>query len=400
MSNTIKTNKATSLVALRFAENANYLTLGASAHFADQLAGKRNGQSYSFVLRDGGVAYDGKQLPATREMSEREVVLTLANKGVCVDTDSIEEVTDLNWDKEVAEPNGKMLANKWVKAALAEDLPKCGTAFFGTGFAPLAKASAHLASSSEEDIFGFVDPQMQAILTSNGQQFMPVGSPSEMYSKGFLGTFQGAKYVAQRFLPQVTIPSLGDGVTLALANSSAAAVADGVITLKLKASGTCSATLPKGTPLMVSGIYVAGIDGDESAVPAAFILTAAVTLNGTTAVDATAVAKEYGSAKNREICKIDGSAVALTDFNSAAVTIPEAGTYFAGILHINGAKELEPLPEIKTSNGQMTKGKMAGVNCFETRFFDGENLKNTTRWDAPLLRGVVDTRGFVYVLVK
>lgn len=46
MPNTTHTNRLTSLVALRFAENSNYLTLGASANFQDQLAGKRNGQSY------------------------------------------------------------------------------------------------------------------------------------------------------------------------------------------------------------------------------------------------------------------------------------------------------------------------------------------------------------------
>lgn len=401
MANDIKTNKLTSLVALRFAENANYLTLGAAAHFSDQLAGKRNGSSYDFVLRDGGLSYDGTTLPnsGSREIKERVVNMTLDNKGVVVETGSIEEVTDLNWDKEVAEPNGKKLANKWVKAAIDSDVPKCVTAFVGSGFTPLAKAGAHLSSQSAEEVFGFVDPQMQAILASNGQQFMPVGAPSTLYANGFLGTFQGVKYTAQRFLKQVVVPSLGS-VTLSTASSSAYSVASGAATIKIAASAASTAVIAAGTPLFIDGIYAAGIDGEETAVPAAFIVKEAVTLNGTTAVTVKIEAKDYATGDTREICKIDGGDIAATDFNNKAVTIPEAGVYFGGILHLNGAKECEELPSIATSNGQTTKGKQAGISCFETRFFDGENMKNVTRWDAPILRGVADTRGFAYVLIK
>lgn len=401
MPNTTHTNRLTSLVALRFAENANYLTLGASANFQDQLAGKRNGQSYEFVLRGTGVTYDGKQLPSSRNFTERKITLSIENKGVTVDTDSIEEVTDLSWDVEVAQPNGKKLSNKWVKAAIATDLPACATAFVGSGFAPLAKASAHLQSISEEDVFGFIDPQMQAILTSNGQQFIPQGAPGDLYSKGFLGTFQGAKYIGQRFIKQVVVPDLG-AVALSTDSSSAASVnaTTGDLEIKIKGSGASTAVLKAGTPLFFDGVYACDTVGDVTAVLAAFILKEDVTLNGTTAVTAKFVNKDITAGGTMEIAKADGSALALTDFNSKSVTIPEAGTYFGGILHLDGAKEMEALPQLSTSNADTTRGTQAGLSVFETRFFDGEVLVNTTRWDAPILRGVVEPRGFAYVLLK
>lgn len=402
MSNTTHTNKLTSIVALRFAENANYLTLGAASHFSDQLVGKRAGQDYEFVLRGTGLSYSGTTITAgqSRNFAERKITMSIANKGVAVDTEAIEEVTDLTWDKEVAEPNGKQLSNDWVSAAIGDDLKKCVTAFVGSGFAPLAKASAHLQSISSEDVYGFIDPQMQAILTSNGQQFVPMGAPSSLYAKGFLGEFQGAKYTAQRFIPQVVVPSLGSGVTLATDTSSAASDSSGVLTIKIKASAACTEVLAAGTPFYIAGINAADTIGCDTSVPAAFILTEAVTLNGTTAVNAKFVSKALSGKGIREVCKAGGSDVALTDFNNKAVTIPEAGTYFGGILHLNGAKNLDALPKLSTGNADTTRGTIAGINMFETRFTNGETLTNTTRWDAPMLRGVVESRGYAYVLLK
>ena len=83
-------------------------------------------------------------------------------------------------------------------------LVKLVTAFIGSGFTPLSQASGHLSSVVTEDLYGFVDPNVEAILTSNGQQFVPVDAP-DMYSKGLLGRFHGAEYRAQRWMPVVNV---------------------------------------------------------------------------------------------------------------------------------------------------------------------------------------------------
>ena len=59
MSNTLKVNSLAELVAIRAAESAPYFTVGSKKWFANQLEDKRNGQTYRFVIRDTGKAYEG-----------------------------------------------------------------------------------------------------------------------------------------------------------------------------------------------------------------------------------------------------------------------------------------------------------------------------------------------------
>ena len=158
MANTFITNKLTDYVALRLGENLGYLTVGARKFFTNQLEGKRNGQTYDFILRGATEAVNRLEIdPATDNLDivEKKISLTLDPWHVAVRTGSIESVTDTDWDKAVAIPQGAKLANGIVRSQIKKDLGSCATAFVGSGFVPLAKASAHLQSISNEKIYGF-----------------------------------------------------------------------------------------------------------------------------------------------------------------------------------------------------------------------------------------------------
>ena len=114
MANTIKTNTLTELIAVRFAETAGYLTNGSKKYFAGQLEGKRNGQTYKFVVRDTGGAVNALAIDTANDkitIVEREVSMTLDPWHVAVNTNAIESVTDLKWDVEIAVPNSQKLVN-------------------------------------------------------------------------------------------------------------------------------------------------------------------------------------------------------------------------------------------------------------------------------------------------
>ena len=79
--NNFGVNSLATLVAIRGAEAAAFLTVGARKYFKDQLVGKRNGQSYRFVIRDTGKVVDGlvtdRSAGDIKNIVEREVTLTL-----------------------------------------------------------------------------------------------------------------------------------------------------------------------------------------------------------------------------------------------------------------------------------------------------------------------------------
>lgn len=148
--------------------------------------------------------------------------------------------------------------NAIVSDAVEKATTKATTAFVGSGFQPLAKAGAYLQSIVSENIYGFCDPQMQAVLAANGQQFVPNGAPGDLYGNGKLGTFQGVDYKAERFLKPVVVDLSGNG--------SVSAYEDGKLTIT-----GLTGTIKKGTPIWVEGVYACDTVGDETNVLYAFI---------------------------------------------------------------------------------------------------------------------------------
>lgn len=408
MANTIRTNSLAELVALRFSEIAGYLKVGAKAYFKGQLEGKRNGQTYRFVITDTGVPQNQLAVSSTAtdmEIHEREVSMSLDPWNICINTNAIESVTDLNWDKEIAIPNSQKLVNAVVRKAVQSDLGKCGVAFVGEGFAPLSKASAYLGDITNEKLYGFISSQIEAILTTNGQQFVPTGAP-EMYKSGLLGTFHGAEYRSQRFFKQVKVSAncvTGlTGATLASSNGYVDG-GTGTATLKLSFSAAASGfTIPKGMPIWVEGVYATDLVGDVTECLHAFVVTADVSVaSSATTASVVVRAVHLNSATGSREVATDGNAdLSATDFNSANVSIPAAGNYFGGIIRAEGAMEFETLEKLDAEGAEYEKGSVDGVNIHKNKLVDLATMVNKTRFDIVSMAGIVEPRAVAYILVK
>lgn len=398
MPNTIKTNSLTELVAIRAAESAAYLTVGSKKYFKDQLVGKRNGQTYKFVIRDTGEAVNALAADVNNDkitITEREVSYTLDPWHVLIETNAIEAVTDVNWDPEIAQPNGQKLANAVVNKVLNSDIGKAGTAFIGSGFAPLSRASAHLNSITSEELFGFCDPNVEAILTSNGQQFVPVDAP-DMYSKGLLGKFHGVEYRAQRFFPSVVIStgSEFDGGAVTVTSYTAGTSYD---TMVIGAT-TLTSSIKRGTPLFLEGVYACDTVGDPTANEHAFIVLEDATASSNAIT--LKVAHIDLSNSTRDIAKADGSDWTAATLAGLKVAVPEDGKYFMGLVRANGAMEFETLDKLDAAGADYEKQSVEGLNVHQNRLVDLESMTNYTRWDIVSLAGIVDGRAVAAFYVK
>lgn len=402
MANDIKTNSIATLVAIRAAESAGYLTVGSKANFKDQLIGKRNGQTYRFVIKDAGKAENRLDILSDDDVdvNEREVHLTLEPWHIAVKTNAIESVTDMDLDKEIAEPNGQKLINAVVRKTVEHDLGKAGTAFVGSGFAPLSQASAHLASITNEELYGFCDPNVEAILTSNGQMFVPTSAP-DMYSKGLLGKFHGAEYRAQRFMPSVVI---SDVVSTALnaATVSSFSQSNDVASITLSFSAISEASvIKKGTPIWIEGVMATDTVGDSTAQEKVWITLEDVSLNsGATSATIKAVGVEMAENGTREICDSDESAMTNDKFANRVVSAPKAGKYFMGIVRANGAMEFETLDKIDAAGSDYKKETVNGITIHQNQLVNLAKMENITRFDCVTLAGIVEPRAVSVFYVK
>lgn len=400
--NNIKTNSIATLIAIRAAESAGYLTVGSKANFKDQLVGKRNGQTYRFVTKDTGEAKQGLSISDNDDVNivEREVALSLDPWHVAVKTDAIESVTDLDLDAEIAEPNGQKLINAIVKNQIGKDFGKAGAGFVGSGFAPLSQASAYLAAITNEELYGFCDPNVEAILTSNGQQFVPVNAP-DMYAKGLLGKFHGAEYRAQRFMPSVVISDVVSKALNAASVTSFANVVDGEATVVLGFAATSAAsTIKKGTPIWIEGVYGTDTVGDMASNEKVWVVLNDVNVaSGATSATIKVCGVQLDNS-TREICDADGSNMTAAKFASRKVSAPEAGRYFMGIVRANGSYEFETLDKIEAAGADYQKETVNGVTVHMNKLIDLKSMDNWTRFDTITLAGVIEPRCVAYFWVK
>ena len=431
------TNQLTDLVMLRFLVNAPYLTVGSKKYFSDQLVGKRNGVKYQFVVRDAGKVYnslahtdDGTaagNVEAKNTVIEKAVEMQLEPWHIMVSTGAVEAVTDLRWDDEVAKPNGAKLANGVIRNTVKKNFPAAATAVFGEGFQPLAEAGAALEEISSEKVFGFVDAKYQAILTANGQQFQPVGSPDKFYANGLLGTFHNVEYRAQRFLPKIKMDA---SVKTAIEGASEASIETCDVTrsnckymLQLTvASGQYA--VKAGTPIAVDGLFACDLIGDVTNSPFYFIVgedvpaagSASTTLKlpignvfySSVAESGTRIfAKEDGSGFTGDInaaYSTAGSVNALlyskTSGHKVSIPLEADATYFCGQLRLDGAMEFETLNKLDASNADTKVGNVEGFTMFENRVVDLDLMTNDTRWDVITLAGIIDPRAVINVYTK
>ena len=403
--NTIKTNELVELVALRAALVAPYFLCGSKAYFSNQIADKRSGIEYGFVLRDAGNVANTVAMDSTKNtIVEKTVKLKLEPWNIGVKTNAIEGITDIHtFDREVAEPNAQKLLNAAVAKCIRKDLGKATTAWVGRGFIPLSKASAHLSSITSEPLYGFVDPMIEAVVTSMGAQFVPTDAPP-MYRQGLIGHFHGADYRAQRFLKSVTIPeALVTAIgTTGKFNTYTSGTSYDTIKIDFGTAAASAFTVQAGSVFWIDGVMACDTVGDpaSSAQYAFIVLEDVAVASGDTDVTIKVDPVTFDLGGTRDACKEDGSSWTAATLANALVTVPEAGKYYSGYVRANGAMEFETLDKLDVSNADSESGKVEGITIHKNRVIDLANFENITRFDIVELSGIVEKRANTYILVK
>lgn len=385
MANTFITNKKVDLVALRAAEAAQYLTVGSKSYFSDQLEGKRNGTSYEFVIRDAGEYATGMDMTGhVSNLQERKVTKDIKLGNIVIDTNLLEKVTDVEWEKEVAIPNGKKLINGVVKDTVADDLGRQNVAFVGKGWLPISKASRFLGSISSEDRYAFVDPMIDSIMAAGGKGFAPVDA-EPLYKTGLLGSAFGAEFRESQFMPTIEI---SEDLANELSSATVASYVTGDQEDTLTLSGVTE-VIPAGTPLFVKNIYACDLVGDKTSSLKAFIAIADSTSGGVVKVRHV----DFTGNGTKEATKAPKASDKL-------VNSIEAGQYFTGIIRLDGAMEFDTLKKLDWSNAESTSEPVEGVTVHEGRAVDVITGSNKTRWAVASLAGIVEPRAVAYVCVK
>lgn len=394
MTNDIKTNRRAELVLIRSAEAAPYLTVGSKNYCKDQLVGKRNGQSYEFVIRDAGEYVEGMDISnvGSEDVIERKVTKNIKIGNVKVNTNLLEKVTDLNWDKEIAEPYGEKVAKGLVQSVLADDIGLQNTAFVGTGWLPLFKASNYLESISSESQYAFVDPMVESIMQSSGRGFTPAGDVEPRFQKGLKGMVGQAEVRAQQGMPTLEI---SDELAAELASATVTSYATGTDYDTLTLNGVTE-SIPAGTPLFIAGVYATDMVGVKTSALKAFIA-----IEDATAGSVKVRKTDFVGNGTREACDIDGDNIVLSELASKKLANPiKAGIYFTGIFRVNGAMEFDALPELDWSNAESRVTSPDGITLHEGRAVDVFAGTNKTRWAIAAVAGIVEPRGCAYVCIK
>lgn len=393
--NVINTNTRAELVLIRSAEAAPYLTVGSKNYCKDQLVGKRNGQSYEFVIRDAGEYVEGMDISSegSDDVIERKVTKKIRIGNVKVNTNLLEKVTDTNWDKEIAEPYGEKVAKGLVQSVLVDDIGRQNVAFVGTGWLPLFKASNYLESVSSESQYAFIDPMIDSIMQSSGKAYTPAGDVEPRFQKGLKGMVGQAEVRAQQGMPTIEISA-------ALASELAAAKVtsytdNGDDTATLVLSGV-TADIPAGTPLFIKGVYATDLVGVKTSALKAFIAIEDAK-NGSVKIRAV----DFSGHGTREACDINGDNINPTALaNLDLVNSIKEGIYFTGIFRVDGAMEFDALPELDWSNAESRVTSPDGITLHEGRAVDVFAGTNKTRWAIAAVAGIVESRGCAYVCIK
>lgn len=384
VNNEFQVNERTELVLIRSAEAAPYLTVGTKSYLGDQLVGKRNGQVYQFVIRDAGEYVTGIDITGHKStLKERPVEFKIQEGNIAIDTDILVKAS-VDFDKEIAQPNGEKLAKGLVKDVMDADLGKQNTAFVGQGWLPLFKASNYLESISSEAQYAFFDPMIHSIARSSGKAYEPAGDVEPIYRKGLKGTIGEAEVRSQQGFKVVEI---SEDLANELSSATVASYASGdkVDTLTLN---NVTETIPAGTPLFVAGVKACDLVGEATSAPKAFI------------------AIEDGAAGVVKVRHVDFTGVgtkeasAIPAANAKLVNPIKEGTYFTGIIRLNGAFEADTIKDLDWSNADERVSTPNGITMHTARAVDVMKGTNTTRYTIAGVWGITDPRAVTYVCIK
>lgn len=395
MSNAFKTNELTDLINVQAAAVAGYLTVGSKPYFADQLVGKRNGQTYKFVIKDAGKYVRGKDITGLgSDIKEREVSKTVQVGNVMINTDFVEAVTDVKWNDEIAVPNGKALIEGLTQDVIEDDFGRANTAFVGEGFGPLTKANAFLTSISSEKKYGFVDPMIDSICSNWGTSFKPVEGVAVLDAKGELSRVGNTDYRMQQFLPSFEI-SEDLSNELASATISSYSYTPNASAATLALSGVTE-TIPAGTPLFVEDVMATNLIGNKTSSYKAFIA-----IEDASAGSVKVRPVDFAGQGTKEAVFKDGTTITAAALQGKKlVNVVKPGLYYTGLVRLDGVMEFDTLKKQDWSNAELTSSGIEGITVHCARAVNVEAGTNKTRWCVAALAGIVEPRGVTYVCIK
>lgn len=386
---TILTQKLATVMALEVAKNAGFLKNGSKDYFSNQINGQmKAGRDYTFIIPDAGNVVLDNLKATPKQIKESEVKLSLSMANNSVEYDAIEALCEIgNFEEEVANRWAGALIQNVIKKEVKKAALEASAAFIGSGFVPMAKASAHLASVTDEELVGWVNPTIQAVLATNGQQFMPCGSPNDLYAKGKLGKFQNVDYTAERFLESVKVSA---DVITALTGATAS-FDNGEITVTLAAS----ATIPAGTPIMIPGCKVCDVYGMETDQDYAFIVREATT-GDSIVFDLDALQIRYADNGGRMV-----SGVGASLSNVPVESFTEAGTYARAYIRAKNAYNFSIAKDLDIRlSDKGSVGVVDGLRVSQNAWTDGEYAKNMVRWDFVYCAGTVFPQNVAVAYIK
>lgn len=371
--NKFVTNRLATLVALSIAQDASFLKSGSVDYFGDQIKSiMRPGETYEFIIPDAGNVVQGL-VASPRDIEEKKIDLSIDNWVNSYNISALQSVVDANkeedWAKRYASKVINAVMEKYVPAAIS----KVTTAFVGTGFLPLAQGGAYLSSIVSEDLKGWINPQAQAILASNGQQFIPKGGPEDLYSKGKLGMFHGVEYFSERHVKGVTVSA-----ELAAANITAQ-LSNHQVTI------TSTVKMPAGLPVIVKGLKACDTIGDPTEVDRAFVI------------------ETEGTSATFDVIDDNIGARDTVKVGDLVCQIPEEGSYFGAYIRADGAYNYSDcnMLDFKLSSAfESAVGDVDGIRLQMNSFTDGKTAQNLVRADFTFLGGVVEPRATTYCLLK
>ena len=384
VNNEFQVNERTELVLIRSAEAAPYLTVGTKSYLGDQLVGKRNGQTYQFVIRDAGEYVTGIDITGHKStLKERPVEFKIQEGNISIDTDILVKAS-VDFDKEIAQPNGEKLAKGLVKDVMDADLGKQNTAFVGQGWLPLFKASNFLESISSESQYAFFDPMIHSIARSSGKAYEPAGDVEPIYRKGLKGTIGEAEVRSQQGFKVVEI---SEDLANELSSATIASYVSGtkVDTLTLN---NVTEDIPAGTPIFVAGVKACDLVGEATSAPKAFI---AIEDAASGVVKVRHV--DFAGNGTKEASKVPAA-------NDKLVNPIKEGTYFTGIIRLNGAFEADTIKDLDWSNADERVSTPNGITMHSARAVDVMKGTNTTRYTIAGVWGITDCRAVTYVCIK
>lgn len=194
------------------------------SYLADQLSGKKFGQTYFFYLPDPGSAEVGTQdldiSKMNRSVFERAIPATVMSGKSAVDLTAWNKMQDLeDFVKEIASPRGRRLAAEIEKDIIAKNVWISDNAFVvpknADGTSGLTAGAFQLLASKLRGVkaagklVGFAHPN---VFGEAAVKFLSLFIPSEIqtrvYNDVYLGDYAKTSWVEENFMPALTIDAL------------------------------------------------------------------------------------------------------------------------------------------------------------------------------------------------